>query len=141
MIAMNKKVAVYRKEHFNAAHRLNNPDWDEATNQRVFGKCNNPHFHGHNYELVLKVTGEPDPMTGYVMDMKVLSEIVQQHVIERFDHKNLNEDTAEFKNLNPSAENIAIVIYNILRDKIELKFDLQVRLYETERNFVDYPAI
>ncbi|MEO6253280.1 MAG: 6-carboxytetrahydropterin synthase [Ferruginibacter sp.] len=137
---MNKKVAVYRKEHFNAAHRLNNPDWDEATNQKVFGKCNNPHFHGHNYELVLKVTGEPDPQTGYVMDMKMLSDIIQEHIIERFDHKNLNEDTAEFRSLNPSAENIAIVIYNILRDKIELKFDLQVRLYETERNFVDYPA-
>ena len=137
---MSNKVAVYRKEHFNAAHRLNNPDWDEATNERVFGKCNNPHFHGHNYELVIKVTGEPDPSTGYVMDMKVLSDIVQDNVIERFDHKNLNEDTVEFKNLNPSAENIAIVIYNILRDKIELKFDLQIRLYETERNFVDYPA-
>ena len=135
------KVAVYRKEHFNAAHRLNNPDWDNATNERVFGKCNNPHFHGHNYELVIKVTGIPDPATGYVMDMKVLSDMVQQNIIERFDHKNLNEDTAEFKELNPSAENIAIVIYNILRGKIELKFDLQVRLYETERNFVDYPAI
>ena len=137
---MSNKVAVYRKEHFNAAHRLNNPDWDETTNKRVFGKCNNPHFHGHNYELVIKVTGEPDAQTGYVIDMKVLSEIVQDNVIERFDHKNLNEDTVEFKNLNPSAENIAIVIYNILREKIELKFDLQVRLYETERNFVDYPA-
>ena len=137
---MSNKVAVYRKEHFNAAHRLNNPDWDDTTNKRIFGKCNNPHFHGHNYELVIKVTGEPDPQTGYVIDMKVLSEIVQDYVIERFDHKNLNEDTVEFKNLNPSAENIAIVIYNILRDKIELKFDLQVRLYETERNFVDYPA-
>ncbi len=135
------KVSVYRKEHFNAAHRLNNPDWDDATNERVFGKCNNPHFHGHNYELVIKVTGIPDPATGYVMDMKVLSDMVQQNIIERFDHKNLNEDTAEFKELNPSAENIAIVIYNILRGKIELKFDLQVRLYETERNFVDYPAI
>ena len=108
---MNKKVAVYRKEHFNAAHRLNNPDWDEATNQKVFGKCNNPHFHGHNYELIIKVTGEPDDATGYVIDMKVLSDIVQEHVIERFDHKNLNEDTVEFKNLNPSAENIAIVIH------------------------------
>lgn len=137
---MSKKVAVYRKEHFNAAHRLNNADWDEATNERVFGKCNNPHFHGHNYELIVKVTGEPDPLTGYVVDMKLLSDIVQANVIERFDHKNLNEDTTEFKNLNPSAENIAIVIYNILREKIELKFDLQVRLYETERNFVDYPA-
>jgi 6-pyruvoyltetrahydropterin/6-carboxytetrahydropterin synthase len=137
---MSKKVAVYRKEHFNAAHRLNNPDWDDATNERVFGKCNNPHFHGHNYELVIKVTGEPDALTGYVMDMKLLSDIVQENVIERFDHKNLNEDTVEFKNLNPTAENIAIVIYTILRDKIDTEFDLQVRLYETPRNFVDYPA-
>ncbi|MBK7307285.1 MAG: 6-carboxytetrahydropterin synthase [Chitinophagaceae bacterium] len=137
---MSKKVAVYRKEHFNAAHRLNNPLWDEATNQQVFGKCNNPHFHGHNYELVIKVTGEPDPQTGYVMDMKLLSDIAQENVLERFDHKNLNDDTAEFKNLNPTAENIAIVIYNILREKIDMKFDLQIRLYETERNFVDYPA-
>jgi 6-pyruvoyltetrahydropterin/6-carboxytetrahydropterin synthase len=138
---MNNKVAVYRKEHFNAAHRLNNPEWDEATNQRIFGKCNNPHFHGHNYELVIKLTGVPDPETGYVMDLKLLSDIVQENVLERFDHKNLNEDTAEFKNLNPTAENIAVVIYNILREKIDLKFDLQIRLYETERNFVDYPAI
>ena len=137
---MSKKVAVYRKEHFNAAHRLNNPLWDEATNQQVFGKCNNPHFHGHNYELIIKVTGEPDPQTGYVMDMKLLSDIAQENVLERFDHKNLNDDTAEFKNLNPTAENIAIVIYNILREKIDMKFDLQIRLYETERNFVDYPA-
>jgi 6-pyruvoyltetrahydropterin/6-carboxytetrahydropterin synthase len=137
---MSKKVAVYRKEHFNAAHRLDNPLWDEATNQQVFGKCNNPHFHGHNYELVIKVTGEPDPETGYVMDMKLLSDIAQENVLERFDHKNLNDDTAEFKNLNPTAENIAIVIYNILREKIDMKFDLQIRLYETERNFVDYPA-
>lgn len=137
---MGNKVAVYRKEHFNAAHRLNNPEWDEATNQRVFGKCNNPHFHGHNYELVVKITGEPDPATGYVMDMKLLGDMVKENVIDRFDHRNLNEDTVEFKNLNPSAENIAIVIYDILRKKIDSKFDLQVRLYETERNFVDYPA-
>jgi 6-pyruvoyltetrahydropterin/6-carboxytetrahydropterin synthase len=137
---MNKKVAVYRKEHFNAAHRLNNPLWDEATNVQVFGKCNNPHFHGHNYELVVKLIGEPDKATGYVYDMKLLSDLIQENVIERFDHKNLNEDIAEFKNLNPSAENIAIVIYTILREKIDDKFDLQIRLYETERNFVDYPA-
>lgn len=137
---MSKRVAVYRKEHFNAAHRLHNPLWDEDTNDRVFGKCNYPHFHGHNYELVIKVTGEPDAATGYVMDMKLLSDIAQEHIIERFDHKNLNEDTAEFKNLNPTAENIAVVIYNILREKIDLKYDLQIRLYETERNFVDYPA-
>lgn len=137
---MSKKVAVYRKEHFNAAHRLNNPAWDEATNKQVFGKCNNPHFHGHNYELVVKVTGEPNADTGYVMDMKVLSDMIQELVIKKFDHKNLNEDTAEFKYVNPTAEQIAIVIYNILRDKISLELDLQVRLYETERNFVDYPA-
>lgn len=137
---MSNKVSVYRKEHFNAAHRLHNPAWDDATNEKIFGKCNNPHFHGHNYELVVKVTGEPDAGTGYVMDMKVLSDLVQEEVIERFDHKNLNEDTAEFKTLNPTAEHIAIVIYHILRKKIEPKFDLQVRLYETERNFVDYPA-
>ncbi|HMI78655.1 MAG TPA: 6-carboxytetrahydropterin synthase [Ferruginibacter sp.] len=137
---MSKRVAVYRKEHFNAAHRLNNPAWDAATNEKVFGKCNNPHFHGHNYELIVKITGEPDAATGYVMDMKVLSDMVQENVVERFDHKNLNEDTVEFKTLNPSAENIAIVIYNILREKIDKKFGLQVRLYETERNFVDYPV-
>ncbi|MEO6546421.1 MAG: 6-carboxytetrahydropterin synthase [Ferruginibacter sp.] len=137
---MNNKVAVFRKEHFNAAHRLNNPAWDEATNTRVFGKCNNPHYHGHNYELIVKVTGVPDEATGYVYDMKLLSDLVQDNVMERFDHKNLNEDTVEFKSLNPSAENIAIVIYNILREKIDEQFDLQIRLYETERNFVEYPV-
>ena len=137
---MSNKVAVYRKEHFNAAHRLHNSAWDEATNDKVFGKCNNPHFHGHNYELVVKITGEPDAATGYVMDLKILSDIIQENVLERFDHKNLNEDTVEFKTLNPTAENIAIVIYNILREQIEIKFDLQIRLYETERNFVDYPV-
>ena len=137
---MNNKVAVYRKEHFNAAHRLNNPAWDEATNKKVFGKCNNPHFHGHNYELVIKITGMPDPESGYVMDLKLLSDLVQENVLERFDHKNLNEDTAEFKTLNPTAENIAIVIYNILRDKIKPENDLHIRLYETERNFVEYPV-
>jgi len=137
---MNNKVAVFRKEHFNAAHRLNNPAWDEATNKRVFGKCNNANYHGHNYELIVKVTGVPDEATGYLYDMKLLSDLVQENVLERFDHKNLNEDTAEFKNLNPSAENIAIVIYNILREKIDEQFDLQIRLYETERNFVEYPV-
>lgn len=137
---MNKKVAVYRKEHFNAAHRLNNPAWDEATNLKVFGKCNNPNYHGHNYELVVKVVGEPEPRTGYVIDMKLLSDIVHDNIIEKFDHKNLNLDTEEFKDLNPTAENIAVVIYQILRNKIDEKLDLQVRLYETERNFVEYPA-
>ncbi|MFN8247823.1 MAG: 6-carboxytetrahydropterin synthase [Ferruginibacter sp.] len=137
---MNHKVAVFRREHFNAAHRLTNPKWDEAKNNAVFGKCNNPHYHGHNYELVVKVSGMPDPETGYVMDMKVLSELVHDHIIERFDHRNLNEDCPEFKSLNPTAENIAVVIYNILRPLINEQLDMQVRLYETERNFVEYPA-
>jgi 6-pyruvoyltetrahydropterin/6-carboxytetrahydropterin synthase len=134
------KVAVYRKEHFNAAHRLNNPDWDEATNNRVFGKCNNPSYHGHNYELIVKLCGVPDPATGYVYDLKLLSDLVKELVIERFDHKNLNLDTVEFKNLNPTAENIVVVIYDLLRKNIDNKYDLQVRLYETERNFVEYPV-
>ena len=138
---MNNKVAVYRKEHFNAAHRLHNPLWDDATNARVFGKCNNPNFHGHNYELIIKVTGVPDEATGYVYDMKLLSDLIKENVLDRFDHKNLNLDTAEFKNVNPSAENIVIVIYTILREKLALQFDLQVRLYETEKNFVEYPVL
>ncbi len=137
---MENKVAVFRREHFNAAHRLTNPNWDEAKNNAVFGKCNNPHYHGHNYELVVKVSGIPDRETGYVMDMKLLSELVHDHIIERFDHRNLNEDCPELKSLNPTAENIAIVIYNILRPLINKQLDLQVRLYETERNFVEFPA-
>jgi len=137
---MNDRVAVYRKEHFNAAHRLHNPAWDEATNQAVFGKCNNPHYHGHNYELIVKLTGEPDPQTGFVYDLKLLGNLVREKIVERFDHKNLNEDTSDFKDLNPTAENIAIVIYRLLRPEIDMRLDLQVRLYETERNFVDYPA-
>lgn len=134
------KVAVIRKEHFNAAHRLNNPDWSPEKNQSVFGKCNNEHYHGHNYELFVKVIGEVDPMTGYVIDMKYLSEVIKKHVTDKFDHKNLNLDTEEFKNLNPSAENIAVVIWNILRKQIDNKFDLKITLYETERNFVEFPA-
>ena len=133
-------VAVYRKEHFNAAHRLHNDAFDEATNDKIFGKCNNPHFHGHNYELIVKVTGEPDKQTGYVIDLKALSDIIKENVLKRFDHKNLNLDVSEFKNLNPTAENIVIVIYNILRPLINSAFGLQVRLYETERNFVEYPV-
>ena len=138
---MNKRVAVFRKEHFNAAHRLNNSSWSEEKNDAVFGKCNNPNFHGHNYEVIVRVIGEPNPETGYVIDMKVLSDIIEENVLRKFDHKNLNLDVAEFKNLNPSAENIAIVIHDILRDKIDADLDLQIRLYETERNFVEYPVI
>ncbi|MEM6629668.1 MAG: 6-carboxytetrahydropterin synthase [Bacteroidota bacterium] len=134
------RVSVYRKTHFNAAHRLYNKDWDEATNLRVFGKCSNPNYHGHNYDLVVKVTGEVDPRTGYVMDMKVLKDIIKEYVLDRFDHKNLNLDTEEFRETNPTAENIAIVIYNILREQIESSLEITIRLYETERNFVEYPA-
>jgi 6-pyruvoyltetrahydropterin/6-carboxytetrahydropterin synthase len=134
------KVAVFRREHFNAAHRLHNPAWSEEKNDAVFGLCNNPNYHGHNYELVVKVTGEPDAETGYVIDLKILSDLVRDEILGRFDHKNLNLDTVEFANLNPTAENIVIVIYGILRPKIDAKLDMQVRLYETERNFVEYPV-
>lgn len=134
------KVAVYRKEHFNAAHRLYNPSWSNEKNDQVFGKCNNPSFHGHNYELLVKIVGETNKDTGYVIDMKELSDLIKVHVLKKFDHKNLNLDCEEFKNLNPTAENIAVVIYNILRPKIESKYDLKITLYETERNFVEYPA-
>lgn len=134
------KVAVFRKEHFNAAHRLHNPNWSDEKNEEIFGKCNNKYYHGHNYEIIVKVSGEPDPDTGYVYDMKVLSDLIKANVSNKFDHKNLNLDVPEFKNLNPTAENIVVVIYNILRDKIEPKLDLKVTLYETERNYVEYPA-
>jgi 6-pyruvoyltetrahydropterin/6-carboxytetrahydropterin synthase len=137
---MSKRVAVYRKEHFNAAHRLFRPDLSAQENERLFGKCALPNYHGHNYELIVKVTGEPDPITGYVVDMKWISDLVQEKVIERFDHRNLNLDTQEFKELNPTAENIAIVIYDLLRPHVLAQHDLQIRLYETPRNFVEYPA-
>ena len=137
---MEKRVSVYRREHFNAAHRLNNPAWDEVKNEAVFGKCNNPSYHGHNYEMEVKVTGVPSADTGFVIDLKVLSDIIHANVLERFDHKNLNLDVKEFENLNPTAENIVMVIYNILREKVDSDLTLQVRLYETPRNFAEYPA-
>ena len=137
---MGKKVSVFRREHFNAAHRLFNPKWDDAKNEQVFGKCAWPNYHGHNYDLEVKVTGKPDKKTGYVMDLKDLSELIIREVHQRFDHKNLNLDTKEFKELNPTAENIAIVIFNLLRPLIDKKLDLQIRLYETPRNFVEYPV-
>lgn len=134
------KVAIYRKEHFNAAHRLNNPLWTKELNTQVFGKCNNDNYHGHNYELIVRLIGEINPETGYVYDMKDLSALVKTNVLDKFDHKNLNLDTQEFANLNPTAENIAIVIYNILRPLIDSNLELNIRLYETERNFVEYPV-
>ena len=137
---MSKRISVYRREHFNAAHRLFNKDWDEPTNEKIFGKCALPNYHGHNYELEVKVTGKADKETGFVMDMKDLGDLVKKEIHSRFDHKNLNLDTKEFRNLNPTAENIAVVIYKLLRPHIDKKHDLQVRLYETPRNFVEYPA-
>jgi len=134
------KVTVCRKEHFNTAHRLHNPDWSDEKNQTVFGLCNNPNFHGHNYELVVKVSGKPDINTGFVIDMKILSQIIKDNVLDKFDHKNLNLDTEEFKKLNPTAENFAVVIWKILREKIDHQLELKVILYETERNFVEFPS-
>jgi 6-pyruvoyltetrahydropterin/6-carboxytetrahydropterin synthase len=134
------RVAVFRKENFNAAHRLHNPAWDAVKNDAVFGKCNNPNYHGHNYDLIVQVIGVPQADTGYVMDTKILSDLIKEKVTEKFDHKNLNEDCIEFANLNPTAENIVIVIYNLLRPFIDETLELKLRLYETERNFVEYPV-
>lgn len=136
----SKKVSIYRKEHFNAAHRLFNPAWDLSRNLAVFGKCSNPNYHGHNYDLVVKVTGSVDADTGYVMDMKVLSDLMEEHVLSQLDHKNLNLDVPYFREVNPTAENICLYIYDTLRALLDTRLDLQVRLYETERNFVEYPA-
>jgi 6-pyruvoyltetrahydropterin/6-carboxytetrahydropterin synthase len=137
---MGEIISVFREEHFNAAHRLNNPSWSDSKNKEVFGKCNLPNYHGHNYILIIKVTGEIDENTGYLIDMKILSDIIKEQILDRFDHKNLNEDVPEFKALNPTAENIAIVVYKLLRPLISELFSLQIRLYETPRNFVEYPA-
>ena len=134
------KVKVSRKEHFNAAHRLFNPAWSDQKNLEVFGKCSYPNYHGHNYEIIVTITGEPDLTTGYVFDLKVLSDLIKEHILIKFDHKNLNLDTEYFKDLNPTAENIVVVIWKILREKIESTLDLKITLYETERNFVEYPA-
>ena len=132
------KVSVFRKAHFNAAHRLNNNYWDDDKNRKVFGVCNNPNYHGHNYIIEVRVSGEIDLETGFVMDIKILSDLIRTEIEERFDHKNLNLDTQEFKDLNPTAENIAVVIWQILKGKINKNMELGVRLYETERNYVEY---
>lgn len=134
------KVAIFRKEHFNAAHRLYNPEWDDEKNNEYFGKCNNPNYHGHNYDLIVKLTGEVDPQTGYVYDMKKLSDLIKAQVLNKFDHKNLNLDVPYFKDVNPTAENIAVYIFDILRAEIDTELDLKITLYETERNYVEYPA-
>lgn len=132
------KVTVSRRAHFNAAHRLYRKDWSDGKNNEVFGKCNNPNYHGHNYELIVSVTGEIDKETGYVIDMKVLKTIIKTEVEDVLDHKNLNLDVPEFKNLNPTAENIVVVIYNKIKPRLASNLDLEVTLYETPRNFVTY---
>jgi len=133
-----KKVTVHRKAHFNAAHRLYVKDWTFEKNQEVFGKCNNPHYHGHNYEIIVSVTGEIDPKTGYLMDLKILKDIIKEEIEDAFDHKNLNEQVPEFKNINPTAENIVVVSWEKIRKRIDKELDLEVTLYETPRNFVTY---
>ncbi len=134
-------VSVSRKAHFNAAHRLYRKDWSFEKNQAVFGKCNNPNYHGHNYELIVTVTGPIDPETGYVLDVKVLADLIKEKVEDRFDHKNLNVDTVEFQNLNPTAENIAVVIWNLLKPNLPSNLEVEVVLYETPRNFVTYKGL
>jgi len=131
-------LTVFRKAHFNAAHRLYKEGWDNEKNFEVFGKCSNPHYHGHNYELEVGLTGEIDPESGFLMNLKTLSKIIKEEVEEPFDHKNLNEEVPEFKKLNPTVENIAVVIWNKLRKRIDEKFEISVKLYETPRNFVIY---
>ncbi|MGA1582019.1 MAG: 6-pyruvoyl trahydropterin synthase family protein [Saprospiraceae bacterium] len=134
------RVSVFRKAHFNAAHRLHNPTWSDDRNREIFGLCNNPNYHGHNYELEVKVSGEVDPETGYLIDLKELKDLIRDQIENRFDHKNLNLDTEEFKTLIPSAEHICYVIWTILRAHLDTRFDLSVKLWETPRNYVEYPA-
>lgn len=132
------QITVSRKAHFNAAHRLHVSSWTEEENRKYFGLCNNPNYHGHNYELIVSVTGSVDPVSGYLIDIKQLSDLIKTEIESRFDHKNLNLDTEEFKQLNPTAENIAVVIYNLLKPKLKKELQLKITLYETERNFVEY---
>ena len=137
---MTERVAVIRHEHFNAAHRIHNPALSAEENARIYGKCNGANYHGHNYELTVRVAGPVDPVTGYVIDLGILSAMVKERVLDRFDHKNLNLDVPEFANVNPTAENIAIVIHGLLRPHIPASLDLQITLGETPRNIVQYPA-
>ena len=134
------EIAIYRKAHFNAAHRLHVPEWSEEKNFEVFGKCANPHYHGHNYEIVVKVTGEVDPVTGMLIDLADLKDMIKTHIEDKFDHKNLNEEIEEFVALRPTVENICFLSYEILRKQLDPRYGLKVRLYETERNFAEYPA-
>ncbi len=135
-----QKVAVIRRASFNAAHKLWNADWTDEKNKEVFGLCANKNYHGHNYHLEVKVIGEIDPTTGYVIDLKIVKDIIKNEIEERFDHKNLNLDTKEFADLNPTAENIVVVIYDLIRTKLDAKYELFIKLYETEKNIVEYPV-
>jgi len=134
------RIAVFRRAHFNAAHRLFNEEWSLEKNTEVYGLCSNPNYHGHNYELEVKVVGETDPVTGFLIDLKVLKDIIKVEIEDRFDHKNLNLDTEFFKEMNPTAENICFVIWKLLKDALSEDFELTVRLWETPRNYVEYPA-
>lgn len=134
------RISAYRTAHFNAAHRLHNPNWSDEKNQEIFGLCNNPLYHGHNYELEVKLTGEVDPETGFLFDLKILKDLIKKHIENKLDHKNLNLEVPEFKELNPTAENICYVIHTILREHIDTKYDLSVKLWETPRNYVEYPG-
>ena len=137
---MNNKVSVIRKEHFNAAHRLHNPNWSDEKNASFYGKCNNPNYHGHNYNLEVTITGELNLESGYLIDIKDLSDIIKEEILTPFDHKNLNLDVEDFKNVIPTAENMSIVMYNKLRNRIDNNLEIKIKLYETERNAVIYPA-
>ncbi len=134
------RIAIFRKGHFNAAHRLHNPKWSDAKNHEIFGLCNNANYHGHNYELEVKVVGEVDPETGYLIDLKILAKIIKEHVEDRFDHKNLNLDCPEFENLMPSTENFCFIIWEILTAQLGNEYEITIKLWETPRNFVQYPA-
>lgn len=134
------RIAAFRRAHFNAAHRLFNPHWSDEKNREVFGPCSNTNYHGHNYELEVKVSGEVDPETGYLIDLKILKDLIKEQIEDRFDHKNLNVDTEEFANLNPTAEHICYVIWGILREHLDDRYELAIRLFETPRNYVEYPA-
>ena len=137
---MKYNISVTRKEHFNCAHRLHNPNWSDEKNASFYGKCNNPNYHGHNYNLEVTITGALNEESGYLIDMKLLSDIIKEEILIPFDHKNLNLDVEDFKNLIPTAENMAIVMYNKLVNRVSNKFDIKIKLYETERNSVIYPA-
>ncbi len=137
---MNKRISVIRKEHFNSAHRLHNPNWSDEKNASFYGKCNNPNYHGHNYNLEVTISGELNEESGYLIDMKYLSDIIKEEILNPFDHKNLNLDVEDFENLIPTAENMAIVMYNKLLNRIDNNLEIKIKLYETERNAVIYPA-